>query len=221
MPTHSKKLHAFLPSWLKTAPAKLHTRLRDNRGTASITFILCLPIFLFFVAIICQYALLANAKLVVEQAAQAAARSTVTSLSDDRPDRVYRAAYMALTPLSPAVTPIDAEGTQVQDALNDLGAQPFSSYSSRFTYAKNATEVLWTSPRGSFVDNEAQPIEVTVNYQMPLTVPLANILLTQSKTAIAGRIGYYRTVTATVKVVTAHSRTTRADGNGWPSGGPP
>ncbi len=66
------------------------------------SFVLVFPIFLLIVGILVQYALLLNARVWVEHAADVAARSAVTALPDDRPAAVEKAAILALVPLSPA-----------------------------------------------------------------------------------------------------------------------
>jgi len=55
-----------------------------------------------------QFALILNAKIMVTNAAAAAARSAMTSLPEESPENVKRAACFMLVPVSPRPSPASA-----------------------------------------------------------------------------------------------------------------
>lgn len=202
---------------MKKKLSQIFKRMRADEGAMAVAFVLVFPIILGLIAILVQLALLVNGRLMVEQAAQAAARSAVTSLPEDYPDQVSRAAYMALTPLSPKADSADQDGQDMMDALGTLGVQPLPTFALRYTYAKAATKVTWTSPLGAYPSNQGQPMELTVAYKFPLIVPIARLIVADPNISeVAGITGHFVTLKSTVKVMTAHSRKASADGSGWP-----
>ena len=198
--------------WLK----RLH---RDDGGTAAVSFILCLPVFLAILTVFVQFALMLNAKLMVSNAAAAAARSAITSLPEETPDNVKHAACMMLVPVSPkAVTGVSQEAQGLSDAIKTLNADAPSAFAERYTYAENAVVVMY--PNLDYKHKPGQDIEVTVSYKFFLTVPGARGLLGQAGN-VAGVDGRFWTVSSTVKVQTAHGRAANSDGTGWSAGGGP
>src|SRR5215208_3151052 len=117
--TTPRRRHAIAcPTSLRVGLRALH----DDRGAAAVSFILAFPIFLTIVSILVQMALMVNAKLTVQHAADAAARAAATSLPDGHPENVSRAAWMALAPLSPKATTTPASAASADyDALKSLG----------------------------------------------------------------------------------------------------
>ena len=124
--------------------------LHHDSGAAAVSFILAFPIYLTIVAIVVQTALMVNAKVMVTQAAEAAARAAVTSLPDGHPENVARAALMTIAPLCPPATSSSSDGTSIYNALQKVGANVAESFPARYTYAADATKVSW-SPEADFV----------------------------------------------------------------------
>jgi hypothetical protein len=189
---------------------KLH---RDEGGTAAVSFILCLPVFLTIVGIIVQFALMINAKMMVNNAAAAAARSAMTSLPEEHPENVKKAACFMLVPVSPkAAIASSQDARDYSQALKDLQADAPPTFPERYTYAENAVVVSY--PNRDYKRLPGQEIEVTVSYKFFLTVPGAKGLFGWAGN-IAGVEGRFWTVQSTVKVQTAHGRAARADSTGW------
>jgi Flp pilus assembly protein TadG len=194
---------------------RLARPLHDDHGAASISFILCLPIFYLIVAVIIQYALLVNARTMVEHAAHVAARSAMTALPDERSEAVLRAARFAVVPLCPeAQGAVDSEAATTADALAQCGVDVPDSFARRYTYAVEATRADWSG--GGFVHNEGREIEVTVRYRFYLTVPVAAGLLSGRQETVGGVAGKFQDLAATVRVQASHGRKAGADGTGWP-----
>jgi Flp pilus assembly protein TadG len=192
--------------------------LLNDRGSAAVPFILVLPIFLLIIAILVQYALLVNAKLVLTHTAQLAARAAVTALPEDQPQNVAAAAYMALAPLSPqAGIGVRPEASDVYQAMQNAGIAVAGTYPARYTYAMEATTVSWTPglPAVDFATSHGQPVDVTVSYRFQLTVPGAMRLIGFDDT-VAGVQGRFVNIGATCRAQTSHSRKTSAGGGGWP-----
>jgi Flp pilus assembly protein TadG len=191
-------------------------RFSSDSGAAAVSFILCFPIFLTIVAIIVQMALMVNAKLMVANAADSAARAAATSLPDGHPENVGHAAWLTLAPLSPqAATGIASEAAADADALKQMGVEVPPTFASRATYAKEATTVTW-SPERDFAHESATEIEVKVTYRFRLTVPVAMRIVSANQETVAGVTGRFWDVSGTSKVHTAHGRKTRSDDYGVP-----
>jgi hypothetical protein len=217
-----------------------------DKGTVAVTFLLSLPILLFIVAIFVQYALIVNAKLVVQRAAMAAARTAMTALPLD-PDvdgiegdiMVRRSAYMALAPLSPMAGSASADGEMLGDSLERLGmlqGKGGASFGRRYTYAENGATVEWEriGDDGAALPDAAwepadyarargQQIRLTVTYPFLLTVPAVNKLIGAeigtgkgTGSGAGGVTGRVLTLTATRVVTLSHGREAAANGNGWP-----
>lgn len=179
------------------------------------SFILTLPIFLLIVAIVVQYALLLNARLTVEHAAQTAARAAATALPDERPELVLRSARLALAPLSPraGVAP-ESEALRTAEALVGCGVDLAESFPDRYTFATAATDARWSG--GASPWRAGREIEVTVRYRFLLTVPGASRLISGGRTSVAGVEGHYTTLVARATAQSSHGRKAVADGSGWP-----
>jgi Flp pilus assembly protein TadG len=159
----------------KNAPATLLGRLKrwlrgHDRGTVAVTFILCLPLLLFVISLVTQYALIVNARIVLDHAAAAAARSAITALpTDSNIDTVYtvngpeplrgedyvtRAALIQLAAISPAsTTGVTDEAQAITTALHAAGVGASASFASRYGFAAGATSISWQR-----LDATGQPI---------------------------------------------------------------
>jgi hypothetical protein len=196
-------------SWFLT----VKNPLRDD-GAAAVPFILALPIFLIILGILIQYALIVNAKIVITNAAQAAARSAVTSLPEGRPENVERATYMSLASISPrAQMPVRPEGERVYQAMLATGLQVLPSFAERYTYAMEAADV--SCRPADLSTSRARELDVTVRYRFYLTVPGALRLIGNADT-VAGIRGRYIDIVSTNRVESSHSRQANAGGGGWP-----
>jgi len=167
----------------------LLARLHEDRATASVSFVLTLPIFLFIVAVIIQSALIANAQLMVNYAAFAAARSAATSLADGYVDHPRRAAALVLAPLSPQgrATPT---GEQARQAMLAAGAAVPRGYAGRFSHALDAVSII----RPALSDRSRSPSELLkmeISYRFILKVPAANLVLKPGRITIGGVSGRY------------------------------
>jgi Flp pilus assembly protein TadG len=193
-------------------------RIAGNRGSAAIPFLIALPIFLMIVGILVQYALIVNAKSMLDEATILAARSAATCLPDQESDRIAKAARMALVTISPqAKVAEDPEGSQIAGALGQMGATISDTYASRYTYAKEATTVTWNPSGVDFLKSPGQEVEVTVKYRYFLTVPGAMRFVSDSTDPVAGVPGRFVTLISRCKVQTAHGRQTMVNTSGWPN----
>jgi Flp pilus assembly protein TadG len=201
-----------------TSLTRLRKTLRSDDGAAAVSFILAFPIFLTIVAIIVQLALMVNAKLMVVNAADTAARSAATSLPDEHPENIHHAAWLALAPVSPrAEGPVASEAAAAADALRRVGVEVPDTFAARATYAKDATTVSWDpDPREGFADKPAQEVDVTVTYRFRLTVPVAMRIVSAAEDTVAGVKGRFWDVSSTSKTQTAHGRKTSSGYYGWP-----
>jgi len=188
--------------------------LHDDRGAAAVPFLLCLPIFLTVVAVIVQFALLVNAKIVVEHAAHMAGRAAMTSLPDAMPDNVQRAAQLVLTPLSPQASTDDAQADAMRDALVGTGVVVPQSFSQRYTYAMAATTVEY--PDIDYTTSATHEMTFGVRYQFMLTVPVAMAVLAPNTTTVAGVTGRFYPMHSTCTVQTSSARASNTGSNGWP-----
>ncbi len=178
--------------------------LHNDRGGVAVSFILAFPIFLVIVAVLVQFALIANAKVAIDHAAQMAARAAVTSLPDDHPENVTAAACMALAPLSPVAPSPIAQATTLQQALIGMGVDTPDTFAGRYTYALDATNVSW-SPDIDFLRSRSQEIEVKVVYRFRLTVPAAMKFVGADGT-VAGVQGRFLDIVSTCRAQTSHGR---------------
>jgi len=125
-----------------------------DKGTVAITFLLSLPVLLTVIGVLVQYALLANARLTLDRAVAAAARSAMTSLPTDAAldnlplstssNNVNRSALMILESLSPVSQDITSDATTVADALAQVGVNVPPTYAARYSFAQNASQVSIT-----------------------------------------------------------------------------
>lgn len=201
-----------------------------DRGAAAVPFMLCLPIFLMIVAVLVQYAILANGKSMVDYAAQVAARSATTALPDERKDAVFSAARLALVTLSPRSPDADPEGTAMEAALQTLGGNIPPTFAERYTYAMAATEIRFhtVDENGNrapaddfdFLRHSGRILDVTLTYKMKLTVPGAMQLLKAlpgfSSESVGGVEGKFFALVSTARVQTSHGRQAQTNGVGWP-----
>lgn len=198
-----------------TAIERVARSLHSDRGSAAVPFIFSLPIFLFIIAILVQYALIVNAKLLISHAASRAARAAATSLPEGHSENVSAAAYMSLAPLSPlATTAVHPQADLVYRAMESSGIAVADSFPARYTYAMEAARVD-RSPQDDFTTSPGQPLKVTVSYRFCLTVPAAMRLVGLADT-VAGVQGRFLNISSTSRVQTSHSRQTATDDGGWP-----
>lgn len=196
-----------------------------DRGTVAITFLLSLPILMTILGVIVQYALLINAKLTINRALAAAARSAMTSLPTDPAidqvngmQNVTRTALIGLAPLSPVATSSSVEATEVTQALQTLGIAEPDSFAGRYTYAATAANISITpqNVNNAYVTTAAPYINISITYQFKLTMPFANLLIGRSDT-IAGVTGHYFTLTSTLtNVQLSDGREVPTNANGDP-----
>ena len=200
---------------ITTALRRFARTLHSDQGSAAVPFILALPIFLWIVAILVQYTLIVNAKLLIDHAAQSAARAAVTSLPEGHPENVRAAAYLSLATLSPVATvPVQSQADAVYQALQTSGIPVADSFPARYTYAMDAAQVDW-NPQIDFTTSPGRQTDVTVTYRLCLTVPGAMGLIGSADT-VAGIKGRFLTIASTSRVETSHSRQTGSGGGGWP-----
>jgi len=192
-------------------------RLAGDDGAAAVSFILTFPIFMLIVAIIVQLALMVTAKIAVSHAADTAARAAMTSLPDERPDNVARAAWLSLAPISPEAEAATPEGAEVAEALRQVGTSVPDSFAARYAYAMAATEVSWT-PERSFEGAEGAPVEIDVTYHFRLTVPFAMRIVPAVESPISGVNGRFWRVSAQRRVQASHGRKVDFDVDRWDSG---
>jgi Flp pilus assembly protein TadG len=190
-----------------------------RRGTVSVTFILTLPIFLCIIAILVQYALMLNARIMVQYAAETAARSAVTAVPDQHEEAIARAARTSLVTLSPqATTAVDPEATAMADAMRGAGIDIADSFAPRYTYAKEATQVSWvTFDEGPLPWDAAEEVTVTVRYRFQLTVPFAARIISGKTDTVAGVTGRFFQYEVKVTTESAHGRMAGTDAYGWPN----
>jgi len=187
----------------------------NDAGGAAVAFIIAFPLFLWIIAIVIQFVLIVNAKVMVDYAAQAAARAAVTSLPEGQPDNVNAAACLALTPLSPQATDaVAAQADSTYQALLGLGVQAPPSFPPRYTYAMAATTTTW-NPQMDFTTHTGQIIDVTLLYRFKLTVPGAMGIIGVAAN-VAGVDGRFLDIRSTRQVCTSHGRAANSDGSGFP-----
>jgi Flp pilus assembly protein TadG len=202
-----------------------------DKGTVAVTFLLSLPILLTVIGVLVQYALLANARLTVDRAVQAAARSAMTALPTDpvigEPGGaayVERSAFMILESLSPASPQGGStDGIMVAAALQDVGANPPASYAARFNYAQQATRITiepinssnGVVPAMDYPRTAAPRVRITVTYDFQLTVPLLKNLTGRSDT-VAGITGRFTRMTSSLDVQLSHGRQAPTNAFGEP-----
>jgi len=200
---------------------------RRERGTVAITFLLALPIFLWIICVMVQYALLVNARMGVDRAVMAAARSAMTSLPTD-PEvdyvdgdhNVRRAAWMALEPLSPKATQMAMDAQDVVGALENLGVSVPSSYAARYSYAQEATTVEWTRIDDNdnpipgpewlpldYAEHTGQRIKLTIKYRFHINVPgIRSMPGFATDDNVGGINGKFMTLTSSHIVQLTHGR---------------
>jgi len=201
----------------RTIRHRIRRFLRDDRGAATTSFILAFPIFLTIVGIVVQMALMVNAKVMVNHAADAAARAAVTSLPDGHPENISQAAWIALAPLSPQATSTTSQAQIAYSALQAVGANVADSFPARYSFAQQATQVTWTPDSQDLSQSVGQPLEVTVTYRFQLTVPGIMKMAQASEDTVAGVHGWFWSVTGKCQVQTSHGRKANVSSdNGWP-----
>jgi Flp pilus assembly protein TadG len=186
-----------------------------DRGTVAVTFLLSLPILLTIIAIIIQYALISTARLTLDRALAAAARSAMTTLPTnpvndnlDAPAMIKRSALMNLEAISPRSPVVNLDAGGVWSSLRTAGINVPDDYPARYSYADAATTVtiqplaandvvLFGSP--PYYQQTAPRARITISYEFLLTVPAANHMVGHDAT-IAGVSGRYLTITASYNV---------------------
>lgn len=231
--------HLLSPAFIvhRSSFRVLLSRLHSDDGTVSVSFILVLPLFLLVFGVIIQYALLVNAKIMVDQAALSAARTAATFLPTDpqidfldpgltQPinalDMINRSARIQLVPLSPASKDNSSapEEQAIETGFTNAGVKLPSSFAPRYAYASQATKItlLPVQPQLQVQDYpflKGQEIQVQVTYQFYLTVPGARDLIGAAN-SIAGINGRFFPMVSTVPVQTAHGRQATVNAQGWP-----
>ena len=201
---------------------------RDTRGTVAVTFLLALPIFLWIICIMTQYALMVNARMGVNRAVMAAGRSAVTSFPTD-PEvdyvegvaNVHKAACMALEPLSPKSPDISDDAQNIVTAMENLGITVPASFAARYSYAQGATSIEWIRVDANdipipdpdtwqpidFAQNVGQRIRLTVHYKFHINVPvLRNLPGFGTDETVAGITGKFFTMSSSYIVQLTHGR---------------
>lgn len=199
--------HRTVPTILRTLVQRIHS----DQGTVAVSFILALPIFLIILAILVQYALLINAKIMLDQTAISAGRTAATCLPTDvqldnviAEDNINRTAYIQLVPLSPVARGgTNAESQVVAQAFTNAGVQLPAKFAERYTYAAEATAVSY--PQRNYAASNGQDLELQVSYKFYLTVPGAQRLIGNADT-VGGISGRFITLFSTTQVQTAHGR---------------
>lgn len=211
--------HPSTPRIAGLVPRAIASLHRDDGAAAAVSFVIAFPIFLTIVGVLVQISLMVNAKIMVTAAADAAARAAVTSLPDEKPENIGRAAWIALAPLSPeAASTTASEASADYDALKTAGVDVPETFPARYTYAKEAAAVSWSpeAPAADFVHEVGREVEVTVTYKFLLTVPGAKTFASATDGTVAGVEGRFWEVTGKAKAMTSHGRKVRSLGNGWP-----
>ena len=188
----------------------VHLLHRGDKGTVAVTFLLSLPILMTVIGILVQYALLANARITLDRAAAAAARSAMTSLPTDPAidwlplgtgdANVKRSALMILESLSPVSENITSEATTVAEALTQVGVAVPATYAARYAFAQSATnvELAPLNENGApYARSRSPRVRITISYDFKLTVPFVSSLIGREAT-VAGVTGRYFTLTSTL-----------------------
>lgn len=197
-------------------PSSIVSRLCEERGGVAVSFILVFPIFLTVAAIIVQYALLANAKAVLDHATSTAARSAMTALPDEQPDAVQRAAAFSLVPISPRSPDVLSEAEDLQTALQAVSDIPLTdSFAARYSYALPATTI-------NYIDRRIDPSDpnrywIEVEYRLLLTVPLARNMYSPSAETVAGVYGHFYSIGSQHELVVSPARWENRYHQGRPS----
>jgi Flp pilus assembly protein TadG len=199
----------------------IHLLRGRDRGTVAITFLLSLPLLMLIIGLLVQLSLLVNARLTLDRAATAAARSAMTSLPADPVidqvdgmSNVRRAAYIALAPISPVAPAASTDGETVGQALAALSGGNSAlprNFAGRYTYAEAATLVEVDPidangvvlPMEDFSRAAAPRIRLTLRYDFRLTVPLINMPLVAvfgRSGTVAGITGRFFTISTTREV---------------------
>jgi len=212
---------------VKRLLAKFRTHLKGrDKGTVAVTFALSLPILLLLIGVIVQWALIANARLSINRAANAAARTAMTTLPTDPllerggPDMVRRSALIILASLSPAAPPgfdATADSQEVAQALADCSLKLPDRYALRYTHADQATALdLQPGDWTQFTRQHAPEVTLTLTYKFRLTVPGASFV--GQRETVGGIDGYYLTMTAVRHVQLSDGREANSNVN---AGGAP
>ncbi|MGN6367687.1 MAG: TadE/TadG family type IV pilus assembly protein [Phycisphaerae bacterium] len=220
---------------------RLHNR---DRGTVAVTFLVSLPILLFVLAVIVQYAMIVNARIVLNRAAAGAARSAMTALSTDPRIEtvgdgpgapaldgvafVKMAACERLESISPiAPSPAGVANTDTQ-TIENYGFSINQSYGQRYDYADQATTIHWQvvddlgnpigqpdPPPSVLCHCSGQHVQLTVSYQFYLNVPGAKLFI-GSAGNVAGVDGRFITLNTTYDLQLSHGRETMTYDDGSP-----
>lgn len=183
-----------------------YLRGRDERGQALVEFAVVFPILLLFVLGIIQLALAYNARLILQYAAFAAARSYI--VYQDRGKAEF-AARLVCVPISARPTAIASGllGVDIPDydALEILG--DVAGVAERYIYSAYATRVKMYDAGGSplpedrILEPRKDDVTVEVSHDFYLAIPIINRLV--GKPMIGGVLGslfdfglYYLPITA-------------------------
>lgn len=194
------------PRWkLSDGPAALARRIHQEDGAAAVPFVLAITFFIPIVAIAVQWALLLSAYVTVGGAAEAAARSAIVALPEQKTDSIRKAALMVLAPLSPVGSgAVDPEGEAIFEAYAATGMSPVTTFAQRYTYAMQGTQVTWDGRDFSHLAGTTAWVQV--NYSFQLTVPIAATFLAPRTSSVGGINGRFFNITRRVQLFTSPSR---------------
>jgi hypothetical protein len=215
-----------------------------DRGTVAVTFLLSLPILLFIMSLVVQYALIVNARIVLNRAAAAAARSAMTALATDPSVEttgdgpgappldgvafVKMAACERLESISP-VSPIPA-GVPNSDTqtIRSYGLSVDNGFGARYDYADQATTIHWQAvddagnpigdldpPPSVLCHSAGQGMQLTVSYRFYLNAPGAKLFIGDAGN-VGGVNGRFLTLSTTYRFHIVHGREAATTGNGAP-----
>ena len=205
-----------------------------DRGTVAVTFLLSLPVLLFVLAVIVQYAMIVNARIILNRAAAGAARSAMTALvTDPRIETVgdgqgtipldgvafvKMAACERLESISPVASVAAGVANSDTQTIEGYGFSINQSYGQRYDYADQATTIHWQvvddagnpigdpDPPPSFLCHcSGQHVQLTVSYQFYLNVPGAKLFIGDAGT-VAGVDGRFITLSTTYDLQLSHGR---------------
>ncbi len=168
--------------------------LREDAGSASVSFILTLPIFLTVLAVIVQSALLVNASLVVNYAAFASARTAITNTDTKQPRRAAALVLSGISPKGLSSGSTESDARYIQRTLQRSGVSLPSTFTQRYGYALAATTVSPSDRVPTVLGGRS--ITVKVKYQFQLTVPGAAVILSPARSSVAGVQGRFVTIPA-------------------------
>jgi uncharacterized protein (UPF0333 family) len=157
----------------------------DERGQSLLEFIISFPIVLFLVLAIMQFALMWNAKQVVNYAAFCAARSYIVYGDEDK---ASLAARIATIPVSAKVSGIlaNVSGFDLTSFLPSVVLSEISYAADKFAYSYMATSIRLLNSDGEPLKatgagpEKGEDITVEVTHKFRLIFPIVNRLIGQT-----------------------------------------